>query len=124
MRLKVVMLLLKGNPVEAETFSCVTVFFSDIVSFTALSAASTPEQVIGFLNELYTRLDAAIEPFRVYKVETIGDAYMVAGGVPERDAGHAGQVAGMALRLAETVRRFTVRHRPDHRLQLRMGMHR
>ncbi|XP_037300124.1 retinal guanylyl cyclase 1-like [Manduca sexta] len=110
-----------GSRVEPEEFEEVSIYFSDIVGFTALAARSTPVQVVDLLNDLYD--DAAIEQYRVYKVETIGDAYMVVGGLPTRARDHAESVATMALHLLHLAGRFRVRHLPDTPLHLRIGLH-
>ena len=61
----------------------------------------------------------------LFKVETIGDAYMVVSGLPIRNGHeHAGEISRMALHLVEAVKKdFKVRHKPDHQLKLRVGLH-
>ncbi|ELT98642.1 hypothetical protein CAPTEDRAFT_109051 [Capitella teleta] len=116
--------LSKGESVEPECFSSVSIFFSDIVGFTHLSASSTPLEVVTLLNDLYTAFDAVVDRHQVYKVETIGDSYMVISGLPQRNGiKHAGALCTMALDLLEAVRRFRIRHRPDEPLQMRAGIH-
>lgn len=110
--------------VEAESYEQVTIFFSDIVGFTAISASCTPLQVVEMLNNLYMCFDTRIDSYDVYKVETIGDAYMVVSGLPERNGDkHADEIAKMSLDLVAAVRQVAIPHMPNTRLQLRAGIH-
>ena len=73
---------------------------------------------------MYTCFDSIIDNFDVYKVETIGDAYMVVSGLPVRNGNnHAREIARMSLKLVEAVKTFRMRHRPDYELKLRIGIH-
>uniref|UniRef100_A0A9J8BG07 guanylate cyclase n=1 Tax=Cyprinus carpio carpio TaxID=630221 RepID=A0A9J8BG07_CYPCA len=110
--------------VEAESYEKVTIFFSDIVGFTVISASCTPLQVVEMLNNLYMCFDTRIDSYDVYKVETIGDAYMVVSGLPERNGDrHADEIAKMSLDLVAAVRQVLIPHMPNKRLQLRAGIH-
>ncbi|XP_016978543.2 guanylate cyclase 32E isoform X3 [Drosophila rhopaloa] len=117
-------LLKRGDPVEAECFECVTILFSDIVGFTELCTTSTPFEVVEMLNDWYTCCDSIISNYDVYKVETIGDAYMVVSGLPLQNGNrHAGEIASLALHLLETVGNLKIRHKPTETVQLRIGVH-
>ncbi|XP_063825964.1 receptor-type guanylate cyclase gcy-1 [Ostrinia nubilalis] len=116
--------LKQTQQVPAEFFASVTVYFSDIVGFTAIAAVSTPYQVISFLNSVYKLFDERIECYDVYKIETIGDSYMVASGLPVRNGNkHATEIASMALELLEATSMCRLPHRPDQTLCMRSGIH-
>ncbi|KAM4611679.1 retinal guanylyl cyclase 2-like [Polymixia lowei] len=116
--------LKKGKPVQPEHYSDSTLYFSDIVGFTTISALSEPIEVVDLLNDLYTLFDAIIASHDVYKVETIGDAYMVASGVPNRNGiQHAAEVSNMSLDILHCIGAFKIKHMPEIKVKIRIGLH-
>ncbi|KAM9079852.1 LOW QUALITY PROTEIN: guanylate cyclase 2D-like [Megaptera novaeangliae] len=111
-----------GATVEPEYFDQVTIYFSDTVGFTTISALSEPIEVVGLLNDLYTLFDVVLGNHDVYKVETIGDA-MVAVRLPRNRSQHAAEITDMALDILSSVGDFRMRHAPTVPIRIRVGPH-
>ena len=92
----------------ADGFAEVTVLFADIVGFTKLSAHLEPTRVVAMLNELFCNFDDLAGQFGLEKIKTVGDCYMVAGGLPEPRTDHAEAVAAMGLAMLRVVRELTL----------------
>ncbi|TMW52514.1 hypothetical protein DOY81_002415, partial [Sarcophaga bullata] len=119
----VAMQLKQTQQVPAELYESVTVYFSDIVGFTEIAARCTPLEVVTFLNSIYRVFDERIECYDVYKVETIGDSYMVASGLPVKNGNkHISEIATMALDLLDASSFFKI-PRSIETLQIRCGVH-
>jgi len=113
---------LKGGEANiAETFPEVTVLFADIVGFTKLSASMHPQKLVDILNNIFGRFDEMLTEFGLEKIKTIGDCYMVVGGVPERSPIHCQQVARFALAALQTLDQYN--REAGQNLQMRMGIH-
>jgi class 3 adenylate cyclase len=95
--------LKRGETTIADGFSEVTVLFSDLVGFTAMSAQITATELVQNLNRLFSAFDALATDLGVEKVKTIGDAYMVVGGLPIPQGDHAERIADMGLGMLEAI---------------------
>lgn len=105
----------------ADGFAEVTVLFSDIVGFTKMSARLSPDEVVARLNEMFSAFDDIARDLGLEKIKTIGDAYMVAAGLPELRADHVEAIAEMALRMQAAVAAFSERR--GEQLSVRVGIH-
>lgn len=117
--------LRQGEPAlnTCEMFHGVSVLFSDVVGFTHICSLISPMEVVTMLNNMYTVFDQISEQHNVYKVETIGDAYMVASGLPERNGiRHADQIARMALDLLTAVDEMELPQFFTGKLTVRIGI--
>lgn len=111
---------LKLNPVTiADTYQDVTVLFVDIVDFTRLTAHDEPAKIIGLLNDIFTDLDGLAQKYGLEKIKTVGDSYMVAGGVPLPRPDHATAIANMALDTLEVMKNYVWHNEP---IRVRIGI--
>ncbi|MCG9885494.1 MAG: adenylate/guanylate cyclase domain-containing response regulator [Cyanobacteria bacterium] len=104
----------------AEGFEQATVLFADLVDFTPLSARMAPMELVDLLNQIFSTFDRTVEELGLEKIKTIGDAYMVVGGVPIPRADHAEAVMELAIAMRKTVRQF--RQQTGHPLRIRIGI--
>jgi class 3 adenylate cyclase len=91
--------LREGRVSIAEGFDVATVLFLDIVGFTKLSSSKTPNELVDILNIIFSQIDDLCEKYKLEKIKTIGDSYMVASGIPEFHPDHAIQMADFSLEL-------------------------
>lgn len=90
----------------AEAFPEVTVLFADIVGFTELSTLVTPQELVALLNRIFSAFDELAEKHKLEKIKTIGDAYMVVGGLPNPRQDHAEAIIEMALDMQQAINIF------------------
>jgi guanylate cyclase len=103
----------------ADDFASASVLFADVVGFTPMSAGMSPAELVGMLNDVFTRFDEFVAELGLEKIKTVGDEYMVAAGVPRSRSDHAHAIAELALRIQDHVATNQVNGR---RLSLRIGI--
>lgn len=113
--------LKKGEGPIAERHCNVTILFADLVGFTALCNDQPPERVVNILNLLFTELDSLAERFNLEKIKTIGDSYMVVGGLLTKKTDHAEAIALMAIEMRQVVNNIALKL--GHPLDIRIGIH-
>ncbi len=113
--------LKESNQVIADSFADVTVLFADIVGFTDLSARISARQLVDLLNEIFSRFDELADQHLLEKIKTIGDSYMVVGGLPLPRADHAEAIAEMALAMQRALDQ--INSPSGEPIELRIGIH-
>ena len=110
-----------GEKTIADRISEATILFCDVVGFTTISQKLTADRTIDFLSQIFSAFDRLATEHAVEKIKTIGDAYMVAAGIPEAQSDHADRVAALAPRMLDAI--DTIAKATDLPLQARIGIH-
>ena len=110
--------LKQQNHTIANSFDNVTVLFADLVGFTELSSQLSPIEVVEMLNTIFSEFDYLTEKHRLEKIKTIGDAYMVVGGLPHPSPNSAEAIAEMALDILSVIANFNADHNQDFKIRI------
>lgn len=113
--------LRQGEETIAEVYPEVTVLFSDIVGFTELAARLGPRETINMLNSLFGKFDELADTYGLEKIKTIGDSYMVVGGVPTRDPLHCQHIADFAIAAEKATEEISAAY--PYPIKIRIGIH-
>ena len=117
---KIASRLRKGSESIADGFEYVSILFADIVGFTELSGKTRPDKLVHMLNSLFSRFDDLLDRYGLEKIKTIGDAYMVAAGIPEPREDHAERTLTFAIQMREEMKSFNSKFGTD--LKIRIGI--
>lgn len=112
--------LKNGQATIANNFTEVTILFADLVGFTQLAEQLSPSELVEFLNQIFSHFDALTEKHHLEKIKTIGDAYMVVGGIPMERSDHAEAIADMALEMIAAIAQFN--HQSQEPFKIRIGI--
>ncbi|MEB3341123.1 adenylate/guanylate cyclase domain-containing protein [Okeania sp.] len=104
----------------AQRFENVTILFADIVDFTGFSARISPNELVDILNQIFSEFDKLTEQHHLEKIKTIGDSYMVVGGLPTAREDHVEVIAKMALDMQKAIRKFF--NDQEEPFQIRIGI--
>ena len=110
-----------GEKAIANGHAVVSVMFADLCGFTALSRKTTPADLVSMLNSIFTAFDLIVEKYGVEKIKTIGDCYMLVGGLPINRDDHAEAVADAAMEMVEALEKINATNATE--LQMRVGIH-
>ncbi|MEC8624107.1 MAG: adenylate/guanylate cyclase domain-containing protein [Bdellovibrionota bacterium] len=114
--------LKKKQHTIADSFEDASVLFADLVGFTALAASRPASETVSMLNNIFSAFDQEVAKRGLEKIKTIGDAYMVAGGLPDPSPDHTAQVLGLAVDMLKILRKHNEEY--GHELNLRIGVSR
>lgn len=112
--------LKEGKRNIAEGFTEVTILFGDLVNFTQIAEQRSPTELVELLNDIFSAFDSLTEKHSLEKIKTIGDNYMVVGGVPLPRVDHAIAVAEIALDMQTEIAKFNARH--GENFSIRIGI--
>ncbi|MDY7024138.1 MAG: adenylate/guanylate cyclase domain-containing protein, partial [Cyanobacteriota bacterium] len=112
--------LKEGEVNIADCFAEATILFADIVGFTTLSEKVSPEKLLTVLNEIFSDFDYLCDRYSLEKIKTIGDAYMVVGGLPNPRKDHAEAIAEMALDMLKNLNQYNAKNNIE--LKIRIGI--
>ncbi|HEY9852336.1 MAG TPA: adenylate/guanylate cyclase domain-containing protein [Leptolyngbyaceae cyanobacterium] len=110
--------LKKDSCTIADNFAEATVLFADIVGFTKMAAHTSPVELVNLLNQIFSAFDRLVEQHGLEKIKTIGDAYMVVGGLPIPRPDHAEAMAEMALDMQREIEKFNTKNKVDFSMRI------
>lgn len=112
-----------GAKVDPQHFQSASVLFLDVVGFSSITATLQPLETVHLLNDLNDLIEKVVAKYDAFKVETVGDTYMIAAGVPKANATHAAELATMALHLLAAIDQFVYASKTDLKISVRIGIH-
>lgn len=112
--------LKEGQSTIADSFPNVSVLFADIVGFSKLATRVSPTQLVGMMNEVFSAFDYLADYYKLEKIKTIGDAYMVVAGLPVERSDHADAIANIALDMQSSIE--TINKNSSETFRIRIGI--